>query len=137
MTNIGQRLRSGVTVQLVSDHRAAYDSSRLAMADEYSNPMKLHRSIALALTGWSLMLPPASHTLRLEMTKDLSKWNIHSTHATEAECEQEKARLQASVAETASNAPRTTLRRPGRDMLAARYRNARCVSSDDPALKAR
>jgi len=97
--------------------------------------MKLHRTAALALAGWSLMLPPASHTLRLEMTKDLSKWNLHSMHATEAECEEEKARLQTSVTEANSNAPKTTLRRPGRDLLAARYRNARCVSSDDPALK--
>ena len=105
------------------------------MVDEYPNQMKLHRTAALALAGWSLILPPASHTLRLEMTKDLSKWNVHSTHVTEAECEQEKQRLQASVTDAAANPPKSTLRRPGRDMLAARYRNARCVSTDDPALK--
>ena len=42
---------------------------------------------------------------------------------TEAECEQEKQRLQASVTDAAANPPKSTLRRPGRDMLAARYRN--------------
>ncbi len=99
--------------------------------------MKLYRTAALALAGWSLMLPPTSHTLRLEMTKDMSKWNVHSTHATEAECEQEKQRLQASVTDSSASAARSTLRRPGRDMLAARYRNARCLSSDDPALQAK
>ncbi len=66
---------------------------RPAIMDEYPNQMNRYRTAALALAGWSLMLPPTSHTLRLEMTKDLSKWNVHSTHVTEAECEQEKQRL--------------------------------------------
>jgi len=122
-------------VHLVYGQIGVYDF-RDSFMDEYPNSMKLHRTAALALAGWSLIMPPASHTLRLDMTKDLSKWNVHSTHATSAECEQEKQRLQASMAE-AANAPKTTLRRPGRDLLAARYRNARCVSSDDPALKAK
>lgn len=105
--------------------------------DEYSENMKLGETVALALVGWSLMLPPSSHTLRMDMTTDLSKWNVHSTHATAAECEQEKQRLQDSVAEAATNAPKSTLRRPGRDLMVARYRHARCVSSDDPALKSK
>ena len=97
--------------------------------------MKLHRATALALAGWSLMLPPASRTMRLELTSDLSKWDVHSTHATAAECEQEKQRLQDEIAKATANSPKTTLRRPGRDLMAARYRNARCISSNDPALK--
>jgi hypothetical protein len=90
---------------------------------------------AFALVTWSLLLPPVSHTLRLEMTPDLSKWKVHSTHATEAECEQERQRLQALAAPTP--APNVGLRRPGRDIMAARYRNSRCVSSEDPGLKPR
>jgi hypothetical protein len=105
--------------------------------DEYPPKMKFDRTAALALVGWSLMLPPGSHTLRLDLSKDLSKWTVHSTHATEAECKQEKERLEASMAEPATNAPKSTLRRPGRDFLAARYRSARCVSTDDPALKSK
>jgi hypothetical protein len=73
--------------------------------------------------------------LRLDMTRDLSKWNIRSTHATAAECEQEKQRLVARMTDSSANAAKSSLRRPGRDSLAARYRNARCISSDDPALK--
>jgi hypothetical protein len=101
------------------------------------NTMKLPRTTALALVGWSLLLPPTSHTLRLDLTKDLSKWKVHSTHATQAECEQEKKQLQDDMAAAVADEPKTTLRRPGRDLLTARYRNARCVSSDDPALKAK
>src|ERR1035441_4817001 len=99
--------------------------------------MKLHRTAALALAGWSLMLPPASHTLRLDLSQNLSKWDVQSTHATASECEQERQRLQAKVSETPANAPKSSLRRPGRDLLAARYRNSRCVSSDDPGLKSK
>jgi hypothetical protein len=99
--------------------------------------MKFHRSVALALAGWSLMLPPASRTLHLDLNQDLSKWSFHSSHVSKAECEQEKKRLQESMVKPASTAPKTTLRRPGRDFLAARYRNARCVSSNDPALKSK
>jgi hypothetical protein len=96
--------------------------------------MKLPRTTALALAGWSLLLPPASHSLRLDLTSDLSKWTLHSTHKTEAECKHEKARLEASMVDPATNAPKSTLRRPGRDLLKERYRNARCVSSTDPAF---
>lgn len=99
--------------------------------------MNLHHAAALAIAGWSLMLPPASHTLRLNLNPDMSKWNVHSTHATSSECEQEKQRLQASMIETPGNAPQSSLRRPGRDLVAARYRSSRCVSSDDPALKSK
>jgi hypothetical protein len=98
--------------------------------------MKVPRTAALALAGWSLLLPPASHTLRLDLTSDLSKWTVHSTHSTEAECQHEQQRLVASMADPATNAPKSTLRRPGRDLLRARYRNARCVSSKGPASKA-
>jgi hypothetical protein len=96
--------------------------------------MKVPRT-ALALAGWSLLLPPASHTLRLDLTSDLSKWAVHSTHKTEAECAHEKKRLEATMADPVTNAPKSTLRRPGRELLKARYRNARCVSSKDPAFK--
>jgi hypothetical protein len=99
--------------------------------------MKLHYTTALALAGWSLMMPPVSKTLRLDLSEDLSKWQVHSTHSTAAECEQEKDKLQASMTDKPTNAPKSTLRRPGRDLLASRYRAARCVSADDPALKAR
>lgn len=99
--------------------------------------MKLRHTAALALAGWSLMLPPASHTLRMDLSQDLSKWSVHSHHATAAECEKEKLRLQASVSETPANGPKSSLRRPGRDLLAARYRSARCVSSNDPSLKSK
>ena len=99
--------------------------------------MKIRCTTVLALAGWSLMLPPASHTLRLNMTRDLSKWNVRSTHATAADCEQEKQRLLASMTDSSANAAKSSLRRPARDLLAARYRNARCISSDDPALKAK
>jgi len=94
--------------------------------------MKFHRT-AFALISWSLLLPPVSHTLRLDMTPDLSQWKVHSTHATAAECEQERQRLQALAVPT--SAPNVGLRRPGRDIIGARYRNARCVSSEDPGLK--
>lgn len=99
--------------------------------------MKLRNTAALALAGWSLMLPPVSHTLRLDLNQDLSKWDVHSTHKTASECEQEKSRLQTSVIEASKDEPRSSLRRPGRDLLAARYRSSRCVSSDDPALKSK
>lgn len=98
--------------------------------------MKFYYTAAVVLAGWSLILPPVSRTLRLEMSPDLSKWNVHSTHRTEAECQQERQRLLA-LAAPPSNQPKSSLRRPGRDALLAQYRNARCVSSNDPALKSK
>jgi hypothetical protein len=130
------RVENGYRLQLVSERRRVYDFCESLVMDEHSEDMKLRETVALALVGWSLMLPPSSHTLRMDMTQDLSKWNVHSTHATAAQCEQEKQRLQDRVTEPATDVPKSTLRRPGRDLLAARYRHARCVSSDDPALKA-
>jgi hypothetical protein len=97
--------------------------------------MKLYRAAAFALAGWSLLLPPLSHTMRLDMTPDLSKWKVHSTHATAAECEQERQRLQTLIAPTP--AANVGLRRVGRDIMATRYRSARCVSSEDPALQSK
>jgi hypothetical protein len=98
--------------------------------------MKLHDTAAMLLAGWSLLLPPVSRTLRLEMNPDLSKWNVHSTHRTKAECQQERQRLLA-LAAPPSNPPKSSLRRPGRDALAAQYRSSQCVSSGDPALKSK
>jgi len=96
--------------------------------------MKLPDTAALMLAGWSLLLPPVSRTMRLEMSPDLSRWNVHSKHLTQAECEQERRRLLALAAPPVDQ-PQSSLRRPGRDALAAQYRSSRCVSSDDPALK--
>jgi hypothetical protein len=97
--------------------------------------MKLHHIATIVLAGWSLMLPPVARTLRLDLNHDLSKWNVHSTHATASECEREKVRLQDSVHETAVSR-KPSSRRMGRpNLLAARYGSARCVSSDDPSLK--
>ena len=81
--------------------------------DEYPRKMRFHRTAALALVGWSLMLPPGSHTLRLDLSKDLSKWTVHSTHATEAECKQEKERLEASMAEPLPTHPGRPCGDPG------------------------
>jgi hypothetical protein len=96
--------------------------------------MKFQHTAAFALLGWSLVLPPVSRTMRIDMTPDLTKWTVHSTHATAAECEQERLRLQALVTPS-TPAPPHSLRRVGREVMAARYRSARCVSSEDPALK--
>jgi len=96
--------------------------------------MMFYRTAALVLVGWSLLLPPISRTMRLDLTPDLTKWQVHSTHATAAECEQERQRLQSLIKQE-TPAPQGSLRRVGREAVAARYRSARCVSSDDPALK--
>jgi hypothetical protein len=96
--------------------------------------MKLQHTAAIVLAGWSLILPPVSRTLRLDMNPDLSKWKVHSKHRTEAECQQERSRLLA-LAAPPQDQPKSSLRRPGRDALAAQYRSSRCVSSNDPALK--
>jgi len=95
-----------------------------------------HYTAAMALVGWSLLLPPVSRTMRLDMNPDLSKWSIHSSHATEAECRQERQRLQA-LATPSADEQKSSLRRPARDARAARYRSSRCVSSDDPRLKSK
>ncbi|HVN28748.1 MAG TPA: hypothetical protein VMT64_09700 [Candidatus Binataceae bacterium] len=95
--------------------------------------MKLHRFAAVTLATWSLLLPPFSRTMRLDMSADLSKWNVQSTHATAALCEQERQRLQG-LAAPSTPAPKGSLRRVGGEVQAERYRSARCVSSEDPAL---
>jgi len=93
--------------------------------------MKLFRTPAFALAAWSLIMPPVSRTLRLEMTRDLSRWDVHSVYPTARDCEQERRRLLDDLNARIAKEPKTTLRRPARDRLAARYRNARCVSEED------
>jgi hypothetical protein len=99
--------------------------------------MKLHRSVAPVLAGWFLMLPPLSHTLRLKMNSDLATWDIHSTHASVSECEQERSRLQSGEREKTANGSRSSLRRGGQDLMATRYDNSRCVSADDSSLRSK
>jgi hypothetical protein len=96
--------------------------------------MKFHYAAAFPLAGWLLLLPPVSRTMRVEMTPDLSKWKVQSTHATAAECEQERRRL-LGLATPSTPAPKGSLRRVGREVMVARYQSARCVSSEDPAVK--
>lgn len=93
--------------------------------------MRLQHTAAFALTAWSLIMPPTSRTLRLDLTSDLSKWQVHSVHPSEADCEQEKRRLQDDLNAKIAQEPKTNLRRPVRDMLAARYKSSRCVSAAD------
>ena len=93
--------------------------------------MPLQHTAAFALAAWSLILPPVSRTLRLEMTPDLSKWEVHSVHTTAADCEQERRRIQDDLNASLANEHKPTLRRPARGMLAARYRTARCVSTEE------
>jgi hypothetical protein len=96
--------------------------------------MKFYHAAAVPLAGWLLLLPPVSRTMRVDMTPDLSKWKVQSRHATAAECEQEHRRL-LGLATPSTPAPKGSLRRIGHEVMAARYQNARCVSSEDPALK--
>jgi hypothetical protein len=93
--------------------------------------MRLPHTAAFALAAWSLIMPPTSRTLRLTLTPDLSKWEVHSVHPTAADCEEEKHRLQNELSAKIAQEPKTNLRRPVRGMLAERYQSSRCVSDAD------
>jgi len=92
--------------------------------------MPLQHTTAFALAAWSLIMPPVSRTLRLEMTPDLSKWEVHSVYPTAADCEQERRHLQDDL-DARLAGERKTLRRAAPGMLAAQYRTSRCVSAED------
>ena len=93
--------------------------------------MRLRHTVAFALAAWSLIMPPRSRTLRLEMTHDLSKWEVHSVYSTAGDCEQERRHLVDDLNARIAKEDKTTLRRPARDRLATEYQNARCVSAKD------
>ncbi len=88
--------------------------------------MKLSHAAALALLGWYLMMPPTSRDFPMgNVDAPLTQWvKRPTTYRDKAECEHvldQRKRL--------SNAK-------NRQLTVRFYKQAQCVSADDPRLKA-
>ena len=87
--------------------------------------MKLHHAAALAVVGWFLMMPPTSKDFPMGHTDaPLTEWlKKPATYRNKAECEHvldKQIRL--------ANAR-------NRQLAVKFYKQAQCVSDDDPRLK--
>jgi hypothetical protein len=85
--------------------------------------MKLRDAVAVALTGWYLLTPPMNANRHYNRSAPLPDWHIEAGFPSGEDC-----RKTLAVLASRARAERSTA-----DV--EKVKEARCVSSDDPALK--
>ena len=86
--------------------------------------MNLRRAAALALVGWSLIMPPLSDNRQMvEKNAPLSRWDTIGTYDTAAACSHELDKLTAVLA---GNINYSVIQR--------RVLAGKCLAADDPRL---
>jgi len=98
--------------------------------------MRPSHAAALALVIWYLMVPPLVNApYKVDTEAPLASWKTFQTFDTAEECNKYLSSVQARYENTAS-APLGSIKK-GTRALALHMTFAKCVSSDDPALKAK
>jgi hypothetical protein len=98
--------------------------------------MKPCHATALALVGWYLMVPPLVNAPnKVDTQAPLTSWKVHQAFDTAEECRMALSSTQAKYEHTAT-APIGTIKK-GTRAFALQIVFGRCISSDDPSLKAK
>jgi hypothetical protein len=97
--------------------------------------MKLHHSVALALVGWYLMVPPLAPTVREGLATDLSSWEVFESFDTAVECRKTRDSLKSRMflEKKLKDDPNTILRRGTTHDQWVYF--AECIASDDLQLR--
>jgi hypothetical protein len=96
--------------------------------------MKSHHAFVVALVGWYLMIPPLVNApYKIDSEAPLSSWKVYQKFNTADQCKESLSSAQEKYGHTAV-APIGTIKKGSR-AFALQITFARCVSSDDPALK--
>jgi hypothetical protein len=96
--------------------------------------MKSHHAFVVALVGWYLMIPPLVNApYKIDSEAPLSSWKVYQKFNTADQCKESLSSAQEKYWQTAV-APIGTIKKGSR-AFALQITFARCVSSDDPALK--
>jgi hypothetical protein len=98
--------------------------------------MKPRHAAALAFMGWYLLLPPLVNApYKVDTEAPLTSWKVYQTFDTREECDKSLLATKAKYQHTAT-APVGAIKK-GTRAFALQMTFARCVSSDNPMLKAR
>ena len=83
-----------------------------------------HRFVCiLAIAGWYLLYPPATHIGNPDSYPALSQWNIDGSYSTAADCQEAHHSDLGALRGLEQNSP---------DFLQTQV--GRCIASDDPRL---
>ena len=98
--------------------------------------MKPRHAVALALVSWYLLVPPLVNApYKVDTEAPLTSWKVYQTFDTREECDKSLLAVHAKYKPTAT-APIGTIKK-GTRAFALQMTFARCVSTDDPRLKAK
>ena len=98
--------------------------------------MRLRHTVAIALTGWYLMVPPTGRNLRVGLAAPLSQWRTVGSFNSAGDCESGKRKglplLEERIKEKAGKAG---VAAQDSDVQQLAGLSLRCIASDDPRLK--
>lgn len=92
--------------------------------------MKMRHAVALALTGWYLMIPPQLDKRTVDQTAPISKWTVYSPHDTADACHLAQVE-QRTIAEQKA----TQIRDQDVGVVLRQFLESQCIASDDPRLR--
>jgi hypothetical protein len=102
----------------------------------YKLRMRLRHAAALVLVSWYLMVPPqVTAPYKVDTEAPLSSWKVYQKFDKAEECDKIRSSVLAKYEHTAS-APIGSIKK-GTRAFALQMTFAQCVSSEDPALKAK
>jgi len=98
--------------------------------------MKPRHAATLALVSWYLLPPPlANAPYKVDTEAPLTRWKMYQTFDTREECDKSQLAAQAKYKPTATASIGTI--KKGTRAFALQMTFSRCLSTDDPRLKAR